>query len=279
MTEIYVDSWLQLQEVLYEDSYREDIGRFRSPFIFHGLPDKDYRLATSLMRLGGDYAKLERTILYNFRRYAGNRAVFHDSEWNWLSVAQHHGLPSRLLDWTDSPYVALHFCTEDLDQYDKDGCIWCVNFRLAHKLLPDNLKEKLRDYNLSLFTVEILDEEIGKITNLNSITDPDNPRLLFFEPPALDDRIINQYSIFSVLTDPSMAIDDWLYSHDEDKLWKKIIIPACLKWETRDKLDKANITERVLFPGLDGLCSWLKRRYWPKVGCEPKYLNQKSNEM
>mgnify|MGYP003344075390 CR=1 FL=1 len=61
---------------------------------------------------------------------------------------------------------------------------------------------------------------------------------------------------------PDLAFDDWMQSNPG--LWQKIIVPAEMKWEVRDKLDQSNVTERVLFPGLDGLSQWLKRHYTPR---------------
>ena len=83
------------------------------------------------------------------------------------------------------------------------------------------------------------------------------------EPPSIDDRIVNQYAFCSVMNDPCMVLDDWLEAYPG--IARKIIIPAGLKWEIRDKLDQANINERVLFPGLDGLSRWLKRHYSPRI--------------
>jgi len=64
------------------------------------------------------------------------------------------------------------------------------------------------------------------------------------------------------MSSPRALLDEWLARHPQ--LYRRIIIPAALKWEVRDKLDQANITERVLLPGLDGLSRWLKRHYSPR---------------
>ena len=67
-----------------------------------------------------------------------------------------------------------------------------------------------------------------------------------------------------VIEAPQARLDEWLAGRPG--LTRRVIIPAGLKWEVRDKLDQANITERVLFPGLDGLSRWLRRYYTPKQG-------------
>jgi hypothetical protein len=87
------------------------------------------------------------------------------------------------------------------------------------------------------------------------------PFVVFLEPPAVDRRILNQLALFSLMSSPSATLDDWVADHPD--LCRRVVIPARLKWEIRDKLDQANVNERVLFPGLDGLSRWLTRYYTP----------------
>ena len=82
------------------------------------------------------------------------------------------------------------------------------------------------------------------------------PFVAFLEPPSLDDRIVNQFALFSLMSSARAGLDSWLAARPH--VFHRLIVPAGLKWEVRDKLDQANITERVLYPALDGLSRWLR---------------------
>ena len=232
MPNVGVTSWMHLQELLYENSWQEGLRRFRSSFAFRGMPDVGDDLVTSLARLGEQHAQSEPHILRAFRKYARPEEAAGPSLWNWLALAAHHGLPTRLLDWTYSPYVALHFATEDIAARESAG----------------------------VFTAEMLDEAATSLAKFDAMGNR-QPFVVFLEPPSLDARIVNQFALFSLMNSPSARLDHWLAAHPD--LYRRLIIPAALKWEVRDKLDQANVTERVLFPGLDGLSRWLKRYYTP----------------
>lgn len=263
MEETRAESWNHLQDLLFADSWQEPIGRFRSPFAFRGVSVADNSsLVTTLQRLGTDDPATERHLLRNFRKYAshGRESSLGDSTWEWLALAQHHGLPTRLLDWTYSPYVALHFTTASLLRMQSDGVVWSVNFEAAHQLLPQSLSKLLRIEGSNVFTVEMLRSAAVDLTAFDALES--EPFALFFEPPSIDARIVNQFALFSLMNTAAADFHTWITS--QPNLVRRIVIPAALKWEVRDKLDQANITERVLFPGLDGLSRWLSRHYVPR---------------
>jgi hypothetical protein len=265
MSETVVRSWNELQDALFAGAWMPDLRRYRSQYAFRGGSDAGAPLATTLARLGGDYPELEHHLLRNFRKYAVRAVVERDTVWHWLTMAQHHGLPTRLLDWTFSPYVALHFATADTERHDVDGVVWAVNFATARRLLPPPLRERLEREGADVFTVEMLADAVGTLGELERLAA--DPFVLFFEPPSIDDRIVNQAALFSTMSSARGSFDDWRRANPV--AWRKTVIPARLKGEVRDKLDQSNVTERVLFPGLDGLSRWLRRHYSPIASAPP----------
>lgn len=261
MPDLRVSSWHELQERLYEGSWQQGLQRFRSGYAFRGMPDVNDDLVTGLSRLGGPFEQTEPHILRAFRKYARPEAAAGSSLWNWLALAQHHGLPTRLLDWTYSPYVALHFVVETMETFHSDGVVWCVDYARANGQLPQVLKDVAARECAGVFTADMLDEAARTLGEFDALG-KDNPFVVFLEPPSLDERIVNQFALFSLMSSPTARLDHWLEGRPD--FFRRLVIPAELKWEVRDKLDQANVTERVLFPGLDGLSRWLKRYYTPK---------------
>jgi hypothetical protein len=252
--ELRVNSWGELQEAVFQESWQEALSRHRSNYVYRGVPRAQHGLETSLQT--GNFEAHERHLLSSFRKYALRSAVHGDWVWNWLSLAKHHGLPTRLLDWTYSPYVAMHFATHDVRHFDEDAAIWCVDYRKMTDMLPRKLRDVLEDEDVNIFTTELLNRVATTVDEFDDLSKDDF--VVFFEPPSLDERIVNQFALFSLPSSPTMSLQSLL---EHRNAYKRIVIPAELKWEIRDKLDQANITERVLFPGLDGLSQWLKRYF------------------
>lgn len=260
------NNWNELNDFLFENTWNSNIGRHRSNFAYRGLDRSDYPLTNSLTRLGKPYPYMESHLLKQFKKYAYPHFNDHRSEWYLLSVAQHHGLPTRLLDWTYSPLVALHFATSDLNQFDADGVIWKVNYAETNSLLPGSIISKTLSHGANILTVEALSRSIEGLHEFDQLKSPTLSPALFFEPPSLDSRIVNQFAYFSAISDPFMDFELWLRKPDISQRVsaQRILVASSLKWEIRDKLDQSNVTERVLFPGLDGLSKWLRRHYFPR---------------
>lgn len=265
---IEVQSWDDLDAVLSQDVWNERLQRFRSTSVFRGVSQVSHSLESSLKRLGyprDQTRRMESVILNSFIKYANYNFAGRDSLWNLLSLGQHHGLPTRLLDWTYSPYVALHFALGSMPDRRVSGVIWRVDMSSFHEHLPQVLRASLEAQGFSAFTADILDRQAKSLAELDMLSE--DVFALFFEPPSLDARIVNQYALFSMMSDPNASLDEWLEA--QGKRYTKIIIPGELKLQLRDRLDWLNITERVLFPGLDGLCSWLRRYYAPISAAPP----------
>jgi hypothetical protein len=258
MSEERLTSWGEFDEAVGAAGAVQGAGR--PSLVFRGLARASYTNVSSLSRLGDGHARLERHLIRNFRKYAYRQRPG-PTVWDWLSLAQHHGLPTRLLDWTFSPLVAAHFATAT--HAGEDAVVWAVDCAAAHKLLPLSLQAALREEGATVFTTELLAAHAPTLDEFDRLGE-DEPFVLFFEPPSLDDRIVNQSAVLSAMCDADASMDRWLHAHPD--LWHRWVITPDAKADIRERLDQANITERVLMPGLDGLAAWLRRYYGPLRG-------------
>ena len=92
--------------------------------------------------------------------------------------------------------------------FEEDGAIWCVNIVETNKQLARPLKRRLEQTSARVFTSGMLNEEVASLGEFDRLSD--HPFVAFLEPPSLDARIVNQVGLFSVMSDPSLALDQWL---------------------------------------------------------------------
>jgi hypothetical protein len=237
-------------------------GRRRYAGVYHGAGDASWSLLTSLDRLGGvrpphTKADLEEHILRNFIRYS--RPYFANppaNEWELLIAAQHHGLPTRLLDWSYSPLVAAHFATLRQRQEDLDRAVWQLDWKQVHRAFG------FPELALLFGDLQELFGKGGHFTPWALMAGKDGRTFAcMIDPPSLDARIIAQSATFTLCSDKSQSFDRFLEAHDLAAALTKFVIPAREVRLFRDQLDLVGFDERRLFPDLDGVAAEMKRYY------------------
>jgi len=238
-------------------------GRRRNYSVYRGVTEPGLGLLTSLDRLGGadpphTKAHLEEHILRNFIRYAQPFLQQpNGNDWELLITAQHHGLATRLLDWTYSPLVAAHFATLR-ENPNGDRIIWQLDWRRIHEYF------KLKPL---AFLVSDLDEAIhekGYQSAWDLFSNKGDGKELFIcmlEPPGLDARIMAQSAAFTLSSVKTRSFDAILHECNLTDCLTKFLIPKAKVDFVRDQLDLCSIDERSLFPDLDGIAAEIKRYY------------------
>lgn len=248
-----------------QQEYRSDLDRNRSLFLYRGMLNTKFKLTTSLDRnCKGHKKELEPCILKNFTKYGAlEDPTIEKSIWRQMFMGQHHGLPTRLMDWSQSPLVALHFATseENLDKMEAhDSMIWRIDMKEIHSLLPTKYSSVLKDNQTSVFSVNMLNEVVSSLEQYDE--DMQDNAMVIIEPPSIDPRIVNQYSFFSIVPHGIDDLEEFLDKYTNNTI--KYVISKDLRWRIRDMLDQQNVSERMFFPGLDGLSKWLGRHYFVK---------------
>ncbi len=263
--EVHLSTIDDVMQMASEHPLNEKIDRYRSAYFYRGVPDSSYELITSLQRNCDSAApKLELPILHNFTKYASiEDPTLEDSEWKQMIVGQHHGLPTRLLDWTHSSLVALNFATSesDLSLLDQHDCaVWRIDMRLLNQCLPQKYQNALKTDDTFVFSVKSLSNVSKDIDQYDK--DMKGQAFVLLEPPSVDQRIINQYSFFTVIPTGIKNVSEFLNDCPVETI--KYVIDKSLRWQLRDILDQFNVNERIIYPGLDGLSKWIARHYYKK---------------
>ena len=263
--EVRIQSVGDLMPLLTEQEYRRDLDRYRSSYLYRGMPNVEYKMVTSLSRNCKQLqSRLELAILQNFAKYAVRQdPSVSRNIWQCMITGQHNGLPTRLLDWTQSPLVGLHFAVTEADLEDMeahDSVVWRIDMQELYSLLPDRYQTAVNRTQSTIFNIKML---AGITESLEQYDrDMKDQAMVIVEPPSTNDRIINQYSFFSIVPTRMTDVEDFLNRRTEHTV--KYIIDRHMRWRTRDMLDQLNMSERIIYPGLDGLSKWIARHYYVK---------------
>jgi hypothetical protein len=259
--EVVVRSLGEFLDVVTPSEPDSRTGRRRDTGVYRGARHARAPLYTSLDRLGGTEpphtkTDLEEHVLRNFIRYSRphlDQARPHDA-WEMLITAQHHGVPTRLLDWSYSPLVAAFFATRPSDN-DDDRAVWRLDWQSVHKAYGfPPLALLVQDLESLLGATHLTPWQLFSARDVK-------PFACMIEPPTIDARIAAQAATFTLTSTTKQSFESFLEEQKLASALSRYVIPAEKVAKLRDQLDIVGIDERRLFPDLDGVAAAIQRYY------------------
>jgi hypothetical protein len=242
-------SFIKLVEVKWQEWAGVD-EEVREPW-FRGQADESWNLIPGVYRTPYDRVD-EDSYRHEFQLRAYpflSEATYQpSSDWDWYLLMQHHGLPTRLLDWTESSLVALYFAVERRTT-NVPGAVWVLDPWWLNSHVAE-----IGDYVGGCYSPSIqryMWSTWGRRDEL-----PSNPAA--FEPPHNSKRLAAQRGKFTVHGSVRGSLESFKISKSR---LSKIIIPGGVKDKIRRQLAMAGITEGVIFPDLGGLSREVKEAW------------------
>jgi hypothetical protein len=273
----------------------------RTDWVFRGLRDSRFHLEPAIERHAHSktisWLALEKLVALEFK----SRARMHlgagslpdpQDDLTWLALMQHHAIPTRLLDFTYSPFVALYFAIREQQNYKKRSHVrlWAINAtevndrfqRMAYqaytkareraggKVVKKTASLHLDDSATVGDSVDIETQSLRKLivksmlaTGIYRAELERQGCVAVALPPAFDPRLASQQGVFLVNCAEELSFCASL---------KKMMAPSSAEWckrfdisinavlEIEQRLFQMNIHEQTLFPDMEGLAGFIRQK-------------------
>ncbi|PIE45826.1 MAG: hypothetical protein CSA45_01615 [Gammaproteobacteria bacterium] len=239
MKEIKVKSFTELLKLITSGNYA------CGHYVYRGVSDaKNHKLIPTVGRIDEEIfcdltiEEYELETLKRFKlRASPEISPSPKDDWEWLAIAQHHGLPTRLLDWTSSPLIALYFATKP-------------------NILHNGRVEECNQNGGAIFVLHTC----GYIDTTCLYSPFDFTEYGLFYPPHITKRITGQFGLFSIQPNPKIELQEG-FEDGEARVITKINFDCKVAEEIQRKLYLLGVRHETVFPDLDGFSYDLKMKF------------------